>query len=94
MPRIFIFALLIVGSTSFSNSPAQAQLVSPFGPGTPTRLCMPQFVPMCPGGRTLVCVESAPCAYFNQQASMCTRWGCIPQLASRRFRDIRPTLSF
>jgi hypothetical protein len=94
MLRIIVLALLIVGGTGLSNSPAQAQLVTPFGPGTPTRLCMPQFVPLCPGGRTLVCVESAPCAHFNQQASMCTRWGCIPQLTSRRFRDMSPILSF
>jgi hypothetical protein len=79
MLRIIILALLLVGGPSFLNSPAQAQPVSPFRPGAPTRLCTPSFVPSCPPRRVPLCIEPTPCAYFNQTASMCARWACIPQ---------------
>jgi hypothetical protein len=51
MFRIIILALLLVGGTSFLNSPAPAQPVSPFRPGAPTTLCTPSFVPSCPPRR-------------------------------------------
>jgi hypothetical protein len=79
----------VLASASFTNSPAQAQ-VGPFGPGTASRICEPQYLPSCPPGRRLTCLVDIPCAsiFVTGAASMCEQWACLydPRRIPRRLR--------
>jgi hypothetical protein len=73
MLRIVVLALLLIlGGTSFTSSPAQAQRpVTRFAPATPTvasHWCGRTFLSYCEPPYVPVCISQIPCSYFGQQA--------------------------
>jgi hypothetical protein len=83
MLRIIIFVLVVVSSTSLSNSVAQAQAASLFGPGTLTTLRTPQFIPSALRGGNFSVGGSFHASTLIKQGPCAPTGGVVSALSAR-----------